>query len=340
MSLGTAMKIAIGVGVVAAGGWYGWTSLYADRASELTAQLDDLRSQSAAYEGALRRAPVQRRRLRELESRLVGGALDELDNGLRVAVRGVGEMAGLSGIKVDTDAQPRGVRNPYAEAREMRRNPIGKALRESPDFWILRATLSGEGSLEQVLRAIAGAESQAWIHRVDQVAIDPVGKERQRFEVSLSMWVAYSRSPEAMDPGELVVKPPSPERVERLRPILEDNPFRYDPPPDPAPEPEEPAETKEPSPPPPPPYHEWRVWGVMESRLGTEVGVRNERTGQSLLLSEGARVPGLKARFVGGSVWGAVFQIEGERYVVGLNETLADREPATDAEGGEDPPIL
>jgi len=319
-------KIAVAAGLVGAGGWFGFERMYASGARELNAELDELQTQIRSYESVLSSKPSQDRWLAGLESRLVGGALDELDNGLRVAIRRVAEQAGLSAIEVGTNSSLKAVVNPYTQARSTARGPVGRALSESPGFASLVASLGGEGSLDAVLGVIAGIEAQPWIHRIDRFTIDPVDKSRTRYAVDVTLRVGYTPGGRGMEPDALRVVEPTPERTDLVGTITERSPFVHIPEPAPAPAPAARVEeTAPPPPPPPPPYDQWRVWGLVSSRLGPEVGVRNERTGRSLTLAVGARVPGLAMRFMGISEQRAVFELEGRRYAVELNARLDQR---------------
>jgi hypothetical protein len=77
--------------------------------------------------------------------------------------------------------------------------------------------------------------------------------------------------------------------------------------------------------PPRSPYADWRITGVVESRLGTEVWLVNDRSKERLALAVGAQVA--DARLVSGAGERAVFEIAGQRFEVSNGQTLEERRP-------------
>src|SRR5262249_52805402 len=77
--------------------------------------------------------------------------------------------------------------------------------------------------------------------------------------------------------------------------------------------------------PPPPPYADWKLTGVIESRLGVEAFLLNTKSGQRLTLAAGAAV--IDAKFVTGAGEKAVFEIGGQEYEVSNGQTLEQRRP-------------
>ena len=73
------------------------------------------------------------------------------------------------------------------------------------------------------------------------------------------------------------------------------------------------------------PYGDWRLAGVIESRLGVEAFMVNVKSGQKLSLPPGAVVA--DARFVSGRGEAAVFEIGGQQYEVLNGQTLEQRRP-------------
>jgi hypothetical protein len=74
-----------------------------------------------------------------------------------------------------------------------------------------------------------------------------------------------------------------------------------------------------------PAWADWKLTGLVESRLGTEVFLVNTKNGQRMNLAVGAAVS--EAKFVGGAGEKAVFEIAGETFEVFNGQTLEQRRP-------------
>jgi hypothetical protein len=196
----------------------------------------------------------------------------------------------------------------------------------------MTATASGVGSLEAALRGIAALQGQAWAHRVDQWSIAPVDKTRDRFELSVELTSLYF--PEAdLRPAAVVQaakpwQPLSESRFAPYRSILARMAFKT--PPEPAPAAPAPPAATQPAAvaaAPAQPYGEWLVTGVVAGRHGTELWLKNSKSGRTQTLSQGEQV--LDATFVAAEGETATLEIGGARYIVALGQTLADRRAAS-----------
>lgn len=74
-----------------------------------------------------------------------------------------------------------------------------------------------------------------------------------------------------------------------------------------------------------PAWADWKLTGLVESRLGTEVFLVNTKNGQRMNLAVGSAVS--EAKFVGGTGERAFFEIGGEKFEVFNGQTLEQRRP-------------
>lgn len=311
-----------GVLVVA---YMAYQRLYAGPRGELSAQLATARQSIKLYESKLEGALAVREALRVAAAGTLGDKLDTAEHRFRTTLNSIAEGCGLREIKVD-NREPDPVRNPAGQQQQMAPR-FWKTLREQVDFSVIRGTVRGTGTLDQVLRATAAISSQTWVHRVESFSIKPLGPERERFELKLAVATMFL-------PDLAAKSAPEPSRIELTasaadawRPIVERNVFKVPAPvavavapapPTPPPSVDQPAAA-------PPPYGEWKLTGVVEGEDGSEALLVNVRTQERSTLAVGAAV--LDAVFESGRGERAVFRIATERFEVAMGSTLDERQP-------------
>ena len=309
-------------GILAAVG-LGYYYLYASPRAAIEAKLAAQQSLNASYESELKDRKRLSDRLKALAATTLGPTAETADPRFRSALNEILSKNGLSGVTVNTrppqeDPNPAGAAPKFATA-------LRGELKKQKDFFVISGDVEGKGTLEQALKAAAIIQNQPWVHRVESFSIRPEGKERERF--TLKMTVATMLMPD-LAPKDL----PEPQingadegEAKRWAAILEKNVFRA-----PSPQPPVAAAPAPPGPaaaPPPPPYNDWKLTGLIESRLGLEAFLVNIKSGQKMALPVGSAVA--DARFVSGGGERAVFEIEGQRYEVSNGQTLEQRRPAT-----------
>jgi hypothetical protein len=327
--LNRALKLTlIGVGTTAAllGGYFGYQKFYAAPRAELLDQLTTARDGIAFFEDKLLAAAGVRDGLRAAALTTLGDKRDTAEHRFRTTLNSIAEGCGLREIKVD-NRDPSPVNNPAGQQRL--RGELGQALRRQVDFSVIRGTVRGTGTLDQVLRATAAVSAQVWVHRVESFSIKPLGLDRERYELRLavaSMFLPELADKSAAEPArvELVAS-----AADAWRPIVEKNVFRVPTPVvvvAPTPPPAAPANPL-PVAPPPPAYAEWKLTGVVESAAGAEALLVNIKTQERSTLEVGGAV--LDAVFESGSGERAVFRIAEDRFEVAMGSTLDQRLPVS-----------
>lgn len=232
-----------------------------------------------------------------------------------------------------TSSRPTAVRNPagkegVVEFVDRKR----KDLRNQVDFYVLPATITGKGTLEQATRVLSTLESQPWVHKIDSFSIQPLGKDRERVELTVSLATLYIADPTLIEKGALdnpTWSPVSEAQFAAWRPIVTKNVFREPQPeapvaaaPRPAPEPGNVAAAP-PAPPPPPPYEEWRISGITVGEHGAELMIVNEKTKEWRTLSAGGQV--LDVKFVDAAGETARILIGDKEFEVRAGQRLSER---------------
>jgi hypothetical protein len=260
---------------------------------------------------------------------------------LRDGLSRVGETAGMVNIAV-THGRPIGVTNPLTQARGVN-SKLKSALRKEKDFEVLRASLVGRGSLDQVLTCLSLAQSQAWIHRVEGFELKPAagGKSEGRYDLRVDVvtllapaMLARGKDGKRVEP-EVTLATARSGLEATWRAIVEKNPFRR--PPDQATESaiasSNPVEVVPPSAStqtPPDvqafaPYEDWRLTGVVVGSRGPEAFFMNVRTQERVTLLKGAKL--LDVSFVDGSGERAIVELGGERFGLLNGQALSARHP-------------
>jgi hypothetical protein len=323
--------LLVGLLLAAGVGYWGYSSLYAAPRNDLLQQINASKGAIAKYKDALKGEFDVHKRAKQIALTTLGGKVDTVEHRFRTGLSRIGEGEGLSGVVVD-DGEPMDHTSPLLPSKGVA-TALKQALRKKPDFQTIRGTLKGTGSLEQVLRAVAVAQAQSWLHRVDGFSIKPAGGSGDKFE--LRMDVATLLVPDLLageNPEPQIVQPPSEADV-MLRAVAMKNVFKA-PPAQPSPEgPREvqvaaaPAEGPAHTPPPQvfAPYDEWKLTGVVIGGRGAEAFFTNLRTNAKLTVEQGGAV--LDAVFVHGEGEKAVMEIGGQRFEVSNGQTLAARKP-------------
>ena len=321
------IKWTIGGAAARGIGYAALSAVYLGPRARLQAWLGYHRGEIAYYEGELARRQEVRDRLEAFAAGTLGGALDKADHRFRTSLTSIAEECGLSTIQVSS-RQPVPALNPVVEARlpagdtgELR--TLKNELKKKADFYAIGGELKASGTLEQVLRATAVVQAQPWVHRTDRFILKP-DKNGDRFDLQLGVVTLLApdlAEGRTTDPVRMALADTA---AAAWAPAVAKNVFKEPPPEAPAP-PVQVATTSAGALPPPPPYADWKLTGILESRLGVEALLVNVRSGQHVTLAAGASV--VEARFVAGSGERAVFEIGGQRFEVANGQTLEQRRP-------------
>ena len=328
---------AVTSAILALGGW-AWRSLYQGPIDDARQRLASSELSVADLREKLRDGKAVRRDMTEAVQRTLGKVPDTVSHRYVASLRTIAERVGMTKVVV-THRDAEKVMSPLTKTTGVRPEDMRKRLRATPDFLLLRGTVTGEGSLEQVTRAMAEVDAQKWC-MVESVSLRPVGKGGERF--SLDLGVAAPLLPDLMEKEvaepELVKE--RPEASWAMQAIVARNPFKSLPKVAAAtptevivPQPVGTTPTAAPAaegllPAPPPPYAEWKLTGlVVGVRTGVQAMMSNTRTSATVTVLKGAKVE--DAVLVDGGGETAVFEIGGARFRVLVNQTLADRIPAT-----------
>jgi hypothetical protein len=321
-----------GAALLVAGGT-GYATLYAAPKAKLTRELASHRQAVQSYEAALKRRLEITSGLRSFADTTLGASKDEVESRFRTGLYSVATACGLTGIEVNTREITKET-NPLASAKlSSAFAPLKKELKSRVDFYSIPGEITATGTLEQVLRTTAMIRQQSWVHRIQSFSIKPADKENARF--SLRLGVTTVLLPPELAPkerGEPVVLALAEGSDAQWQKVVRKNVFREPPAPKPAPAvAEKPAQ---PAPPPPPPevpqrpaFEEWKLTGVVQSRLGIEAFLVHTKSGQRLSLPTGAAIA--DAKFVSGSGERAVFEIAGQQFEITNGQTLEHRRPLT-----------
>lgn len=314
--------IVAGVAIVAAYLAYG--RFYAGPRDELRTMLSTYESRDKGYEKILSKQLEVRQNLKAIAETTLGKSDDVVEHRLRSLLEQIAGESGIEKVVVNNSA-PSLVGSPTASARVTEFK--SREMRRRPDFGVVRGTLQGEGSLDQVLHVAEAVRAQPWIHRVSGFSLKPVDKEKKRFAISVDVTSLHLK--------DLASDDQQPQRVwldadvgTAWASIVEKNVFR-------TPDPEQAVAVSNPPAPKStprvviaPPYGEWKMTGLIEaSRSGVLAIMVNIRDGQELLLSPGGVI--VNAKFIEGAGERAVFEIDGKKFEVFNGTTLAQRQPIT-----------
>lgn len=316
------MLVAGGVVGVAALGLWGYSAFYAKPAAVLRASIADLKVDKGGYEAALLEESRINRELSEIIAGAVHGDRESLEHRLRTASTTLAFEAGLTRLEVNS-LPPKLLANPAGKARGVSDRAFQRKLRDRVDASEARVVVSGEGTLDAVLRALAMAEAQRWTIGVESWTIKPARvPEGQPAVFSLSMTLtALVMDDEGALVGEIPIDPLDDRVLMRVSSVVRGDPFRTAPKPvvAVAPPPPPPPVDALPPPPPPPPGEGWRLAGVLQGESGKYVIVMHQG-GSRRTLTPGEEVGGLRLASVLGDV--ATFEADEQRFEVRTGEPL------------------
>ncbi len=308
----------LGLIVLVAGvGWLGWTpvrGMYLSERAELDQSILRLRDEVDRYKAGSDDHVAVTDALRAHVDRTLGGDLESVDHELRTRLNRLGEEIGLESLSVAT-GRVRRMESPARNDRAFRRHPD---LREEIDFVEVEASISGQGSLDEVLQLVHRIESQPFLKRVVQVRLQP-RDNGERFVVTVRLVTLFL--PDRF-PAHVPETGSSPGGLEWLGPLVSRNPFRLPPKTvEPAP-----AATPPPAPDTPDPLGTWTLTGVVSGPEGVEAWLLEATSGRSRRMLVGQTIEELRLVAAGGET--AEFQLGDERFRVHVGRRLSERDPA------------
>lgn len=324
----------VAAGVVLAGAYAGYQVVYAGPMSQAKAKLAQAEDRLDQLDARLRDGRSVKRDLTGLAAKTLGKAVDAVSHQYSASLRQLAERNGLSRVVV-THRDPESQMSPLTKASGIRPDSVKKILRGRPDFQLMRGTVTGQGTLEQVLRTMAEVDAQSWC-RIDSFTLTPMDRG-EKFTIDMGVAAPILADLVTAEPAEIALPGARDDAGFVLSAITTRNVFLD--PKKPAPEQAPLVVTAEPPkgpdaipapqptlPAPPPPYAEWKLTGVVVSRAtGVQVFMSNVRTNAKVTVLQGAKVE--DAVLVDGTGEVAVFEISGAKFRVRINQTLAEREP-------------
>lgn len=285
----------------------------------------------ATYRTALLEIRDERTRRGKLDAgiqsfvdRTLGGTAEACDAQLRSRLNRLGEEVGLRDLRVTTGSTT--VRTSPAKT-EFGRSGRDRALREETDFVELAATFTGEGSLEQVIRAIHRIDVEPWLKRIDAIRLDGL-QEGERLKLTLRLTTLFL--PELDRKVELKVADSDLGGFVRFTRLVEANPFRVPVPPvvatgTPPPAAPTPAPEAGPAAVTGFPYDQWQLTGLVSGPTGQEAWLRNVADQRSATLVPGQSLGDLT--FLGFTADLAEFTAGEARFRVQVGNSLGTRLP-------------
>lgn len=322
--------VVAGVGMV---GLWQYKS-YRAEADAIDAEIARVEKEMAEREESMSDKVQIARELKKASETTLGKDEEHVTALLRKALNEVASHYKLADASV-TSGRPAALKNPAA-ARGVKelRDKKWRSAKATPDFYVLPATLNGKGSLDQALRVMATLESQGWVHKIESFSLKPLGKERDRVELTVSLGTLYMTDAAGIRPGETVKwSPVSEADYAGWQPLAAKNVFKEPAPPvtvaaapPVAPQPTNVASAP-PPPPPPPAYDQWRVSGITMGAQGPELMMVNLQTKAWLSLMVGGVV--LDAKFIDASGEIARISIGDKEFEVKTGQVLSERTPTT-----------
>ena len=304
---------------------FGYVQLYATPRGELDRQLASQRATNAQIESALRERRRVAEELKAIAATTLGSKEDQVVARFRSMLNEIAEGAGMRDVQVNTRKAVE-VINPVGASRVTSPSGLRSAMRKLRDFGVIEGDVDATGTLEQALRVTVMVQAQPWVHRVGTFSIKPEGRERNRF--ALKLGVATLVMPPELAPKDgaepLQIATLSEGARHSWAGIVQKNIFREPAPPTAAnaaaaPQPAAPAPAG-------PAFNDWKLTGVVESRLGLEAMLVNVKNQQRMTLPVGGTVA--EAKFVAGAGERAVFEIGGQAFEITTGQTLEQRRPA------------
>jgi len=307
------IKIILALAAVAVLAWLGWAPVqagYLDKIKDRRAQIVSLTEDVGRLEEAASDHIGVSDRIRGYVNRTLGGDLETVDHRLRSRLNRIGEELGLEALTVGTGR----VRQLDSPAKNQFRRRGQQALRDELDFVEVEAWISGQGSLEGVLRLIHWVDAEPWLKRVQQVRVQPK-LDAERFAVQLRLVTLYlpDRAPDQPPPAG------DPQDFGRYASMASRNPFQV-PPPSSEPTPD-PAAAAGPD----AVLGQWVLTGVAANRGSVEAWLLNPGSGESRRLALGDAFQEAVLVAANGNV--AEFQLGDERFRVAVGSRLTERLP-------------
>jgi hypothetical protein len=321
-----AIAWTVGAAAIAAtmglGHLIGAGSLSAERAAIETERQKATNALVGMIEESAKR-PLQERAMQSFVDRTLGSDLDSTDSALRSRLNRIGEELRLVDLSVKTDRAT--VRASPAKS-EFQPRGSQKAMRDEPDFVELPATMSGEGTVDQVLRLVHRIHAEPWIKRLDGVRLEQA-KAGERVRMTLRLTTLFlpgkraKSDPRPSDADRVAIE----QSFERFRSLVAANPFRVPAPEKPAPPPTEVAQAPPPTPPVQLgfPYDQWQLTGLVDGPAGVEAWVRNPATGERRELQVGQVIGEIAFAGAQGDI--AEFTLGQERFGVQVGSALNAR---------------
>jgi len=308
------VKIILGLVAFVALAWLGWTPVkvaYVNKSRDLQADIVSLTEDVDQLKQTAGDHVSVNDSIRSYIDRTLGGDLETVDHRLRSRLNRIGEDLGLEALSVGT-GRVRRLETPAKS--QFKRRGQQQALRDELDFVEVEAWISGEGSLERVLRLIHRIDAEPWLKRVHQVRVQPK-LSTQRFAVQLRFVTLFL-------PGRAPIQPPPPGEpgdFSRYAAMAGRNPFIVPPPtarPAPAP-----AVAAGPG----AGLGQWILTGVAANRGSVEAWLLNPDSGGTRRLAVGETFQEVILLAANGNV--AEFQLGNERFRIAVGSRLTDRLP-------------
>lgn len=328
MSRSPLIPVVVGIAIIGGANFWAYRNWYAAPLGEKQVELQQVQQRTRSLRERTADMIRAKRDLDSLASRTLGRTAQTAEAALRSKLNDMIRAAGLEGVRVDTRVDRNMTVNPASDARLdafKRRDERGR-LRSTPEpaFVRMTATLSGQAATDKVVQALSLLESQEWLQRLVRVRLEP-RDEGRRVDFVFEIETVYipERSPES---GPEVAQA-EPDRASLATAVLARSPFRVpDPPqakPEPKPEPK-PVVQRDPEPPPPPPYANWFVSFLRDGSAGQELTIRRTSSNETRVLRVGERFHAME--FKGFNRIHAIFELEGDRYRIGVGQNLATRD--------------
>ena len=284
-------------------------SVYLGPRAERLGKIEDVREKIDRYRTSLDDAARVEGRLASYADRTLGSDLEGVDHHLRTRLNRIGEDVGLDDVTVGTGV----ARDRLSPARNEFRGPYAD-LRDEVDLVELDGWINGEGTLEQAMRLLDVIEAEPWMKRIDQYKLES-RENGARLGVSVRLTTVFLPDRAPSGPAEAAYDPAP---FGRFVTLIERNPFGLPAPPVEAASAPAPAPRGAPASRP-----QWRLTGITHGPSGSEVWLKNERTGASRRMAIGDRIRDIVLVEINDG--DAVFTIGEQRYGLSLGETLRDR---------------
>lgn len=305
----------------------GW-AVGAGRLNGDRAELDDRLN---LYRRVLLEVRREREQRPELDARFdaivdrsLGADLETVDSTLRRRLVEALAESGLRGGVVNTmGASVVGT----PATRAFRRSGPERALRDEPDFVRIGASVSGTGTLGEVVRFVQRLDASPWVKRIEQLRLDP---DRAGSLVTVSVRLSTIFVPGVAPDPEAPLVPSDGRPLDRYAALVAANPFRHAVEPRPSP----PVEVVDVSPvpiaPAVDPWASWMLTGVVQGDPGTEAWCRQPNSGRTATLLPDIEVDlgdGLLATLVSVDGDVAVLRLGDETRRVLVGSTLGRSRP-------------